>query len=540
MASEPENVAENQTNFESAYVDDSKVPRENLIGDNQISNDNMDSEERSTTPEIKTPKKSRRLPPKSTQELEISQKSKEEDTKDKPSKKVIIKRHTVDEKTSGNVEKREVQQRSPSRKSSTSEENVEKRRRLSSQSEEKPNTEEAKETMKVKVKLIRHLSQPNPGQENAIPLKTHKQSWGKSSWLDNISATMYKIDVDTIKIVCPSVEFLKENEVKLDLVPRERVKSESEFVKRKLSIDKSEEEPEKYEKQVPEESTDEQKIDSNPNIIAINRKISIVDDTASKLKPPPSPARNPRSEILYITNLVRPFTVKQLKELLERTGKIREDGFWTDRIKSKCYAHYESEEEAEATRNALHGINWPIGNGKQLVIDYATTEDMEKAKKPVPLPAAPVVPDKIPEKENREPEKLDNRHREREREERKRHTPPREWISGKEEAHRRHSRSRSRSRDRERIRKHSHRSYTPEIVNKKKPRKIEEPVPQKLMDDLFLKTKATPSIYWQPLTPEEIATKQQQRLVRMEQFKRRIEETRGRMRDVRRAPFRRR
>lgn len=37
----------------------------------------------------------------------------------------------------------------------------------------------------------------------------------------------------------------------------------------------------------------------------------------------------------------------------------------------------------------------------------------------------------------------------------------------------------------------------------------------------------------------QIATKQQQRLVRMEEHKRRIEETRGRARDNRR-PFRRR
>lgn len=36
--------------------------------------------------------------------------------------------------------------------------------------------------------------------------------------------------------------------------------------------------------------------------------------------------------------------------------------------------------------------------------------------------------------------------------------------------------------------------------------KKEEPPPQKLMDDLFLKTKATPSIYWQPLSPEEVST----------------------------------
>lgn len=59
----------------------------------------------------------------------------------------------------------------------------------------------------------------------------------------------------------------------------------------------------------------------------------------------PSPARNRASHVLFITNLVRPFTVLQLKGLLARTGKIvEEDGFWIDRIKSKCYVAYATEE----------------------------------------------------------------------------------------------------------------------------------------------------------------------------------------------------
>lgn len=52
----------------------------------------------------------------------------------------------------------------------------------------------------------------------------------------------------------------------------------------------------------------------------------------------PSPAKHPSSNILYITNLVRPFTVVQLRDLLARTGSIvPEKGFWIDPIKSRCY-----------------------------------------------------------------------------------------------------------------------------------------------------------------------------------------------------------
>lgn len=74
------------------------------------------------------------------------------------------------------------------------------------------------------------------------------------------------------------------------------------------------------------------------------RKILIVNDGPAKLARPPSPAKFNSTNILYITNLVRPFTVLQLKGLLARTGKISENGFWIDKIKSKCYVKYVTEE----------------------------------------------------------------------------------------------------------------------------------------------------------------------------------------------------
>jgi hypothetical protein len=62
-----------------------------------------------------------------------------------------------------------------------------------------------------------------------------------------------------------------------------------------------------------------------------------VSDDARTLQNSPSPPRHKESNVLFITNLVRPFTVNQLKELLARTGTIVEGGFWIDKIKSKCY-----------------------------------------------------------------------------------------------------------------------------------------------------------------------------------------------------------
>ena len=66
------------------------------------------------------------------------------------------------------------------------------------------------------------------------------------------------------------------------------------------------------------------------------RKVSVL-PSKEKLQKSPSPPRHKPSNILYIVNLVRPFTIPQLRELLARTGTIVEDGFWIDKIKSKCY-----------------------------------------------------------------------------------------------------------------------------------------------------------------------------------------------------------
>lgn len=92
------------------------------------------------------------------------------------------------------------------------------------------------------------------------------------------------------------------------------------------------------------ETGDKENFKSKETNLASMRKISIVKDNDSIITRPPSPPRHKQSSILYITNLVRPFTLPQLKNLLQRTGRIVENGFWIDRIKSKCFVKYESEE----------------------------------------------------------------------------------------------------------------------------------------------------------------------------------------------------
>uniref|UniRef100_A0A1A9W021 RRM domain-containing protein n=1 Tax=Glossina brevipalpis TaxID=37001 RepID=A0A1A9W021_9MUSC len=256
----------------------------------------------------------------------------------------------------------------------------------------------------------------------------------------------------------------------------------------------------------------------------------------------PSPARNQTSSVLYITNLVRPFTVLQLKGLLARTGKIVEDGFWIDRIKSKCYVEYETEDEAIETRHALHGVRWPVSNPKCLNVDFGLKSDMLKAVESTKEDCP-----KFGQDANKDNLLMGTGwSRERPEEEKKGNRPVREWDVGKKEnlerekntkdAEKRRERSREtdvlrlreterNERDKERRRRDREReprstSLTPVRKQKKK----DNDPPLRLLDDLFRKTKATPCIYWLPLTPEQIAEKEALQKKRLEEQKQRLKQ----------------
>ncbi|XP_055917115.1 apoptotic chromatin condensation inducer in the nucleus isoform X2 [Eupeodes corollae] len=281
------------------------------------------------------------------------------------------------------------------------------------------------------------------------------------------------------------------------------------------------------------------------------RKISILSDRDDHL--PPIPTKNETSSILYITNLVRPFTVLQLKGLLARTGKIVDNRFWIDKIKSKCYIQYETEDEAIETRHALHGVRWPTSNPKCLNVDFGTAADMEKAMMSS-QEAGPQFGHELG-RENRvvgtgwDRDRFDY-------EEKKIQVgrPVREWDVGKREeleieAERARKRDKIRSgerservihndrvdkesiriderseRERDRKRRSSDRERRRSLSASpaRKIKKKNNDPPLRLLDDLFRKTKTTPCIYWLPLTPEQIAEKEAFRLRRVAEHQERI------------------
>ena len=177
------------------------------------------------------------------------------------------------------------------------------------------------------------------------------------------SETIVAITTDSLKNIISDVEVVPLADVKLDSSPEREIVEEVEKVERRSErpertkpddketkllqmqrlkdrLRKQEEEEERRLQQNAKNLESIEVTSSAGAALSLNRKVSIVVDDQA----PPSPPTQSCSNILFISNLVRPFTVLQLKGLLARTGKIVENGFWIDKIKSKCYVKYESDE----------------------------------------------------------------------------------------------------------------------------------------------------------------------------------------------------
>ncbi|XP_050361883.1 uncharacterized protein LOC126781104 [Nymphalis io] len=273
------------------------------------------------------------------------------------------------------------------------------------------------------------------------------------------------------------------------------------------------------------EDKDKENVKAKDSNLASMRKISIVRDSDNFISRPPSPPKHKQSSILYITNLVRPFTLPQLKNLLQRTGKIMENGFWIDRIKSKCFVKYENEDQAVETRHALHGVTWPVSNPKTLHVDFSTDEDFDKAKanEDTDNAQASTIPGTVEDWLREQDLKREKGEIEKPWEKK---ASMREWDFGKNEKNKETGRPDKMLRDERPLEKRRHRTpeRSPEPARKFK--KKEEEAPAKLLDDLFRKTKTTPCIYWLPLSAETIAIKEEQRRQHMAEHERRLQELR--------------
>ncbi|CAD6227643.1 GSCOCG00001323001-RA-CDS [Cotesia congregata] len=351
-----------------------------------------------------------------------------------------------------------------------------------------------------------------------------RRRWGT---LSTDTPPTLSISTDSLKALVPGAKPLPMSEVRLSKDDDEERDRRKEKEKRHSANEGP------VEKKKDDAETTKVEPAKSDNHIAARRKISIVKDLPTK-SPSPLPAQP--TNVLLIKNLVRPFTLNQIRELLSRTGTIVENGFWMDRIKSKCFVEYSNEDQAFETRQALHGISWPLSNPKKLQVEYATKEDMEQARESSKDQVPPRKTESITAADAWQPEWG----REEKTNSAAKVTVVREWDLGKEDGH---HLMKEKDREKKEIeKKRRQRSHSP-AANQHLPaparkfkKKEDDPPPAKLLDDLFRKTKATPCIYWLPLTNEQIVVKEEMRRQHMAEHARRLEEMRRaeRNRDSRR------
>jgi len=210
------------------------------------------------------------------------------------------------------------------------------------------------------------------------------------------------------------------------------------------------------------------------------------------------------TSVIRITNLVRPFTVGQLRDLLQRTGKIVSNGFWIDTIKSQCIVEYENEDQAIETVYALNDSQWPSTNPKFLRVVFTNKEELNKA-------LSGTHPDRLDKHKESKVEKL--------RTQVENNFILREWDRGKledmngEDDKDEKPMKRKISDDLHATKDKKIKKDEKDLQDKRKKSKSKTPdrIPTKSLDELFRKTKTTPTLYWSPLSIEQIAEKEDQR-----------------------------
>ncbi|XP_024978020.1 apoptotic chromatin condensation inducer in the nucleus-like isoform X2 [Cynara cardunculus var. scolymus] len=183
------------------------------------------------------------------------------------------------------------------------------------------------------------------------------------------------------------------------------------------------------------------------------------------------PSSKPPTTSLRIDRFLRPFTLKAVQELLGKTGTVV--SFWMDHIKTHCYVTYSSVEEAVETRNAVYNLQWPVNGGRLLLAEFVDASEVKsRTEASLPSPRTPVTPTvpQPPPAAAQPPQQL---------------PPPPLPLPPPPPF-----------------------SLPPQSrePNLPPPPPLHEP-PIVTLDDLFRKTRATPRIYYLPLSNEQVAAK---------------------------------
>ncbi|KAL1568021.1 histone-lysine N-methyltransferase SETD1B-like [Salvia divinorum] len=232
-------------------------------------------------------------------------------------------------------------------------------------------------------------------------------------------------------------------------------------------------------------------------ITGANSLANVEEATKERVVPPSS---KPPTNSLRIDRFLRPFTLKAVQELLGKTGTVT--SFWMDHIKTHCFVSYSSVEEAIETRNAVYNLQWPTNGGRLLFVEFVDPQEVKsRVEAPLASPAAPsptTVPTQPPSAAQPSPRQqlvkqqippplppptLSNPPPQ----VRERLHPPREAMAREQPLP---------ARDRLNL---------PPPPPLPLVEKVDPPIVT--LDDLFRKTKATPRIYYLPLSDEVVASK---------------------------------
>ncbi|GFP98109.1 apoptotic chromatin condensation inducer in the nucleus [Phtheirospermum japonicum] len=229
---------------------------------------------------------------------------------------------------------------------------------------------------------------------------------------------------------------------------------------------------------------------SEPTFKPFSGTSPAVNEEAPKERIVPPSSKSPTNS-LRIDRFLRPFTLKQVQELLGKTGTVT--GFWMDHIKTHCYVSYSSVEEAVGTRNAVYNLQWPTNGGHLLVAEFVDPQEV-KTRAEAPLVSPVTLSPSIPQN-NVRPQPSP-----RQQQQQQLLPPPPPPLANPPLA-----------------RDHLHREALPreqpvparERLNLPPPPPLPEKVepPIVTLDDLFRKTKSTPRIYYLPLSDEQVAAK---------------------------------
>ncbi|KAM7529242.1 hypothetical protein LguiB_032652 [Lonicera macranthoides] len=203
------------------------------------------------------------------------------------------------------------------------------------------------------------------------------------------------------------------------------------------------------------------------------------------------PSSKPSTNSLRIDRFLRPFTLKAVQELLGKTGSVT--SFWMDHIKTHCYVTYSSVEEAVETRNAVYNLQWPPNGGRLLVAEFVDPQEVKtrvEGPPPSPAPPATTAPPTFPPPAAATATKKPSPAPSPRLQVQRQQLPPPPSLPPPPPL-----------------------SNPPPIRERPLPPPPPLPLPEKVdppivtLDDLFRKTKATPRIYYLPLSDEEVAAK---------------------------------